>query len=98
MAPAAAVSPAFENQPAAQGNQPDQGRSRQQPQQGTGEPEPAATCGGYRQAERWKCKGALARLLHFPEMEMTNVELLSILLSVAGLTVGVFALALTLKR
>ena len=30
--------------------------------------------------------------------EMTNVELLSILLSVAGLIVGVFALALTLKR
>lgn len=29
---------------------------------------------------------------------MTNVELLSILLSVAGLIVGVFALALTLKR
>ena len=29
---------------------------------------------------------------------MTNVELLSILLSVAGLAVGVFALALTLKR
>ena len=62
------------------------------------EPEPAAACGGYRQAERWKCKGALARLLHFPEMGMTNVELLSILLSVAGLAVGVFALALTLKR
>ena len=60
------------------------------------EPEPAAACGGYRQAERWKCKGALARLLHFPEM--TNVELLSILLSIAGLAVGVFALALALKR
>ena len=30
--------------------------------------------------------------------EMTNVELLSILLSVVGLIVGVFALALTLKR
>ena len=29
---------------------------------------------------------------------MTNVELLSILLSVVGLIVGVFALALTLKR
>ena len=29
---------------------------------------------------------------------MTNVELLSILLSVAGLIVGIFALALTLKR
>ena len=29
---------------------------------------------------------------------MTNVELLSILLSIAGLVVGVFALAISLKR
>ena len=38
------------------------------------------------------------RLLRFPEMRMTNVELLGIFLSIAGLVVGVFSLALTLKR